>query len=239
MYKDDLPSTKNVDAGLECWRVKWQGVPSESLSHPIAEILSYTTTYPNINTLLLILCSLLDISCTVGKVFSGLKHPKPTAAQYGKWTTEWLALMIVRRDITVNADAIIDIFTRRHPWRMRMVSVVDDEDDYDKVKEEGIAYPERPLIRTYNIYSIVLDQLHNKPIVYDTKATVDLFLWHLRRLHVFQISFLGHWKEVTYTPIWLRPCVMLSGVGFLRASILSWHLRSAGYVVFLIFHARV
>ena len=78
MYKDDLPLTKTIaiDAELECWRVKWPGVPSESLSQTTAGTLSYTAPYPNINTLLRILCSLQVTSCTAERAISGLKRLK-------------------------------------------------------------------------------------------------------------------------------------------------------------------
>ena len=135
LYKTDLPSAECVQSELHCWQTKWQkhlnehGQPSLP-SSPMLTVSHATSMFPNIGTLLRILCTLPVTTCSAERSFSGLKRIKtPFRSAMTTVRLTGLTLLNVHRDISVDISAAIDEFARRHPRRMKMAQILDDEQD--------------------------------------------------------------------------------------------------------------
>lgn len=132
LYIGDLPSPDCVDSELHCWQMKWKqqlkdhgqnslpSTPSETLRHT-------TCVFPNITTLVKILCTLPVTTCSAERSFSGLKRVK--TAFRSCMTTErlsGLSLLHIHRDVPICIPEAIDEFCRRHPRRLQMVDILSD-----------------------------------------------------------------------------------------------------------------
>ena len=81
LYENDLPSPECVDSELHSWQLKWQKKLKEhgeaSLpSSPTLTIRQASSIFPNIISLLKILCTLPVTSCSAERSFSELKRIK-------------------------------------------------------------------------------------------------------------------------------------------------------------------
>ena len=81
--------------------------------------------YPNIRALVCILCTLTVTTCSAERSFSGLKQIK-TAFHSSMITLTGLALLTLHCDIPIDIPAAIDEFARRHPRRLQMVNILED-----------------------------------------------------------------------------------------------------------------
>ena len=132
MYVGDLPSPHCVVSELHCWQMKWQKQLKDhgqnSLPATSSETLRQTTCmFPNITTLIKILCTLPVTTCSAERYFSGLKRVK--TAFRSCMTTErlsGLSLLHIHRDVPIDTTGAIDEFCRRHPRRLQMVNVLGD-----------------------------------------------------------------------------------------------------------------
>ena len=129
-YHDDLPSPDNMDMELVCWETQWKGHDGNLPLTPQETLLQCNQAFfPNIHTLLKIISTLPVTSCTCERSISGLKRLKTyLRSTMGQDRLNGLALMHFHRDIDIDYDAIIDMFARKHPRRMKLLNILDSDD---------------------------------------------------------------------------------------------------------------
>jgi len=78
IYIDDLPSLMTIEAEMHAWKVLWKTKEECGLPESAAQTLKKTDKmlYPNIHTLLRILCTLPITSCESERTISGLRRLK-------------------------------------------------------------------------------------------------------------------------------------------------------------------
>ena len=125
LFKADLLYSESVWSKLHCWYVKWQTeLRSTSTPNLLPKSLSAALVhaskqlFPNIKTLLTILCILPVKSCSSERSKSTLKRTK-TRLRFimsdGRLTG--LMLMSIHRDIDISVDEVISKFSRKHRKR--------------------------------------------------------------------------------------------------------------------------
>ena len=132
MYRHDLPFPDSIESEIHCWHMKWQQQRSlhGQASLPTTPPLSLphaTSMFPNIKTLLLILCNLPVTSCSSERSFSGLKRIKTALrTTMGNERLTALSLLHINRDIGVDIHEVVDKFARRHPRCLQLVNILVD-----------------------------------------------------------------------------------------------------------------
>ena len=132
LYKADLPYPERVWSGLHCWYVKWQTElrststsnslpksPSAALVHASEQL------FPNIKTLLTILCILPATSCSSERSNSTLKMTKTrlrSTMSDGRLTG--LMLMSIHRVIDISVFEVISEFSRKHRRRLQLKNIM-------------------------------------------------------------------------------------------------------------------
>lgn len=77
VYEGDLPSVDNIDMEIVCWETKWKDHIGERPGKPKEVLVHCDCNYfPNIHTLLRIICTLPATSCSCERSISGLKRLK-------------------------------------------------------------------------------------------------------------------------------------------------------------------
>lgn len=132
VYKTDLASLGSVKSEVHCWYTKWRRQRDvdgqDSLpTTPTLALRHATAMFPNLCSLLKVLCTLPVTTCTAERSFSGLKRIKSVIrATMGNQRLTGLAMMHMHRDMNINTSSIIDEFARRHPRRLEMVNMLLD-----------------------------------------------------------------------------------------------------------------
>ena len=129
VYEGDLPSADNMDMEIVCWETKWKDHIGELPSKP-KETLVYCdyNYFPNIHTLLRIICTLPVTSCSCERSISGLKRLKTyLRSTMGQERLNGLAMMHFHYDLDIDLDAVLDMFARKHPRRMALQNVLDSD----------------------------------------------------------------------------------------------------------------
>ena len=135
LYESDLPSPECLESELHSWHIKWQQQLRHHGESSLPTNLTFTLRYvssmhPNITALVKILCTLPVTSCSAKRSFSGLKRIKaPCRSAMTNSYLTGLTLLHIHRDIPIDIQAAIDTFARMHPRRMRMVEILDDQDE--------------------------------------------------------------------------------------------------------------
>ena len=130
IYKDDLPSPGSMQSEAHCWQVKWRTeldaagpdnlpkTPSAALAHANKHL------FPNIRTLLSILCVLPVTTCSSERN-STLKLVKNRLrSTMGNERLTSLILMSVHRDIAVDPEKVISEFARRNARKMELLNIL-------------------------------------------------------------------------------------------------------------------
>ena len=134
MYKEDLESPGSVPRELRSWRMKWmqQLSKSDQKSVPATATTAMreaSCMFPNIQTLLKILCTMPVTSCTAERSFSALKRIKTSLrSTMTNVRLTGLSLLHIHQKIPVDTTAALDEFARRHPRRLEMMNVLKDEE---------------------------------------------------------------------------------------------------------------
>ena len=128
LYKADLPFPESVWSELHCRYVKCQTeLRSTSTSNSLPKSLSAALVqaseqlFPNIKTLLTILCILPVTSYSSEGSNSTLKMTKTRLRSTmfdGRLTS--LMLMSIHRDIDISVDKVISEFSRKHRRRLQL-----------------------------------------------------------------------------------------------------------------------
>lgn len=131
LYKTDLPSPGSIFSEFHAWQVKWKkqldmNGPT-SLPKTPAEALKKASSllFPNVRTILTILCVLPVTSCTCERSHSSLKTIKTRLrSTMGNARLTGLALMYIHRDVKISPEEIIDEFAKRHPRKMQLHNIM-------------------------------------------------------------------------------------------------------------------
>jgi len=133
LYKKDLPSPGSLSSELHSWQHKWQrhqglhGPESLPTTPAMALQAASVMMFPNIMTLLTILCVLPVTTCTSERSHSSLKLIKSRLrSTMTNVRLIGLALMNIHRDIVVTPSEAINEFARRHPRKMELLHVMAD-----------------------------------------------------------------------------------------------------------------
>ncbi|KAG7178148.1 52 kDa repressor of the inhibitor of the protein kinase-like 3 [Homarus americanus] len=109
------------------------GGRSSSLApcHPLHHQLYSTplrTMFPNIRTLLTILCTLPVTTCSAERSFSALERIKTNIrSAMGTARLSSLSLLHIHKYTSVEVSDINDIFARRNPRKMELVDIIADD----------------------------------------------------------------------------------------------------------------
>ena len=132
LYAEDLPYPSSLQSELHSWYIKWKDQEIEhghsslptSLSHTLPQV---SLMYPNVNDLLLVLCTLPVTSCTAERSFSALKRVKTSLrSMMGNERMSSLSLLHVHQDTDINIEEVIEEFARRHPRRLQLANILSD-----------------------------------------------------------------------------------------------------------------
>ena len=134
LYESDLPSPDCLESELHSWQLKWRKHHHEhgEASLPSSATLTLnpvSSMFPNINTVLKLLCTLPVRSCSAERSFSELRRIKtPFWSAMTTARLSGLTLLYVHCDIAVDISASADEFTRRHQRQMQMAEILEDKD---------------------------------------------------------------------------------------------------------------
>ena len=111
LYQADLPSPGSVNSEVHTWHVRWENKAKDqgptSLPTTLTTTLSQTPSsmFPNVRTLLIILCTLPVTTCSAERSFIELKGIKTTLrSTMGKETLTCLTLPHMHRDVSVDIN---------------------------------------------------------------------------------------------------------------------------------------
>ena len=116
-YKSDLPSPLTLRAELDCWESKWSLWQNDVPTSPQSALIHCSSTlFPNIHTLLKVLCALPVTTSECERSFSSLKHLKSfTHSTMTQERLSGLALMHIHQNMTLDLEEILNIFARKYP----------------------------------------------------------------------------------------------------------------------------
>ena len=124
VYADDLPCIRSLDAELQLWNRKWEVEASvakeldspEKVIHHIDQ-----DFFPNISTLLHIMTTLPVTSCECERSVSMLKLAKSSLrSTQTEDRLNGLLMMQCHRDVKLDADEVVTVFSQRQPRRMEL-----------------------------------------------------------------------------------------------------------------------
>ena len=127
LYKRDLPAVSNLYAQLDLWETYWKW--SKDLPDSLVKLLPLVdeVNFPTIHQALSILATLPFTTCSAERCVSGLRRVKPW--QRNTMTEERLnsqCLIMMNRDVVVNADVVVNRFHTLNPRRVSLANVLCD-----------------------------------------------------------------------------------------------------------------
>ena len=126
MYQDDLPLPATWEAELHRWKLLWQKHVGD-LPDTAARALAACNNlhYPNVHTLLQIICTLPVTTSTCKRSVSVIRRLKTyLRATMGQERMSELALMHIHYDVKLDVGEIIDRFARISPRRMALENIL-------------------------------------------------------------------------------------------------------------------
>lgn len=136
---DDLPEPKHLTLELKMWEEYWL-MYKDTLPVNLSSLLRVTdrTTFPNIYEALKIAATIPVTTCTCERSISALRRLKTYLRNtMSEDRMNSLALMHAHRDIIIDAEKVIDRFAIRHPRRMKLLDIL-NEDPSDSSEQELI-----------------------------------------------------------------------------------------------------
>ncbi len=134
-YVNDLKHSERVlNAEMDLWETFWVkkfiGVVPDTVAKTLILGNELASTYPNIFTALRILGTIPITSCECERSISSLRRLKTfLRTSMGQDRLNSLALMHVHRNIPINDEEIINMFSQRHPRRIQLSNILDSERD--------------------------------------------------------------------------------------------------------------
>ena len=120
-YENDLPSPQVVDVELLRWKRKWFSTEDADLPTSAAQTLTACDRefFPNIHTLIRILCTLPITSAECERSFSTLRRLKTyLRSTMSSERESGLALMNINYHRDINIEEVINTFAQRQPRRL-------------------------------------------------------------------------------------------------------------------------
>ncbi|XP_063800287.1 52 kDa repressor of the inhibitor of the protein kinase-like [Pseudophryne corroboree] len=119
-YESDLPSTVQVLEGeLKLWREFW-AMKSEKVDTAM-EAYKLASMFPNIRTLLIILCVIPVTTATAERSFSSLKRIKTyLISTMGQERLNGLAMLNIHNDIELAPEEVLDVFAVKHSRKLQL-----------------------------------------------------------------------------------------------------------------------
>ena len=120
-YENDLPSPHVVDVELLRWKRKWCSTEDADLSTSAVQTLAACDRefFPNIHTLIRILCTLPITSAECERSFSTLRRLKTyLRSTMSSERESGLALMNINYHRDINIEEVINTFAQRQPRRL-------------------------------------------------------------------------------------------------------------------------
>ena len=120
-YENDLPSPHVVDVELLLWKRKWCSTEDADLSTSAVQALAACDRefFPNIHTLIRILCTLPITSAECERSFSTLRRLKTyLRSTMSSERESGLALMNINYHRDINIEEVINTFAQRQPRRL-------------------------------------------------------------------------------------------------------------------------
>ena len=114
-YENDLPSPHVVDVELLRWKRKW--CSTEDADLPTSAV--HQEFFPNIHTLICILCTLPITSAECERLFGTLRRLKTyLRSTMSSERESGLALMNINYHRDINIEEVINTFAQRQPRRL-------------------------------------------------------------------------------------------------------------------------
>ena len=130
-YDEDLPSPLTLESELDLWKHKWQSQSSNPLmpDSPSQTLLfARMSMWPNVHTILRLVCTIPVTSCECERRISVLRRLKTYLhSTMGQERLSGLALMHIQYGMELNLDEIFYIFARKHPRRMELIDILRDD----------------------------------------------------------------------------------------------------------------
>ena len=131
-YNDDLPNATTLRHELQLWKSFWKRVEPGELPTTAHQCLTACNDrqFPNIKTILIILCTLPVTSAESERSFSSLRRLKTYCrSTMVQDRINGLSLIYIHRDIDVDINKIIDTFAQTKPRRMLLSDAMRDGND--------------------------------------------------------------------------------------------------------------
>lgn len=129
MYRDDLPNPRLIENELDTWSEKLhlaEGSSPTAFSDLLAFIDQYT--FPNIYRAFQIFATIPVTTCTCERSISSLRRLKTyLRSRMNENRLKGLALLCVHRELRPETDKVIDRFATKHPRRMTLTDISNDE----------------------------------------------------------------------------------------------------------------
>ena len=129
-YETDLPSPLSLEAELDCWESKWSLREGDDLPTTPLSALHHCSSalFPNIYTLLKILCTLPVKTSECELTFSSLKRLKTyTRSTIGQERRSGLALIHIHQEMDLDLKEIVNIFAQRYPRRLKLLDILNSD----------------------------------------------------------------------------------------------------------------
>ena len=142
MYSADIPhSQRLLEAEMEMWETYWLrrfiGVVPDTIVKTLHLAHDLKATFPAIFTALRILDTIPVTSCQCERSISSLRRLKTfLRSTMEQETLNGLALMLLHRDITIDLNAVINMFANLRPTRMKLANILDSDDKISDNKNE-------------------------------------------------------------------------------------------------------
>ena len=130
-YGEDLPSPSSLQTELHLWKCKWRS-SSQPLPDTPADALMFASEsmFPNIHSLLRLVCTIPVTSCECERSVSVLRRLKTyLRSSMGQERLSGLALMHIQYSMEIDYEEVINIFARKHPRRMMLADILASESD--------------------------------------------------------------------------------------------------------------
>ena len=124
-YEVHLPSPRGLNIELELWEAKWRKAQHDGLVVPSTANESLKmcrkNDFPNIYTMLKILCTIGVTSCEDERANSELTYLKTyLRSTMRQERLNGLALMHIHYKMPIDLEQIVDAFARKHPRRLQL-----------------------------------------------------------------------------------------------------------------------
>ena len=124
-YGELLPNPLTLDVELHFWECKWRSYNADLPDTPQKALqFASGSMYPNIHTLLRVLCTISVTSCECERSVSVLRRLKTyLRSTMGQERLSRLALMHVNYGMELNLEEIINLFASKHGRKMLMSDI--------------------------------------------------------------------------------------------------------------------